>query len=163
MTDVIPRCVNHPDIETRLSCSNCGAPICTRCARQAAVGQKCPKCARQPRSARARGKPRDYARLSVAGPAAAALGGFLYSLVLTAVSFGGLILAAIVGYGMGRIVRWAARGQTQQPFMGIAIGLGVVAIGIGLIFAGGTPLPRGLFTLLAYGASGWFAVRGLSG
>jgi hypothetical protein len=163
MSDVIPQCVNHPGTETRLSCTSCGDPICPRCMRQAAVGQKCPACARQPRSARARGKPRDYVRLGLAGPVAAAAGGFVYSLVLAWVGFGGLILAAVVGYGMGRTVRWAARGQTQQPFRGIAIGLGVVAIGLGLIFARGTPVPGGLFGLLAYGASGWFAGRALSG
>ena len=163
MTDVVPRCKNHPGTETRLGCTTCGDPICARCMRPAAVGQKCPTCARQPRSARARGKPRDYGRLAVAGPAAAGVGGLLYSLLLVSFSFGSIIFAALVGFGVGRTVRWAARGQTQQPFRGVAIGLGLVAIAVGLIFAVGTPLPRGLFSLLAYAASGWFAIRGLTG
>lgn len=163
MSDVKDRCVNHPGTETRLSCTNCGDPICTRCMRQGAVGQKCPACARQPRSARAVGKPRDYVRLALAGPPAIVAGGLLYSVVLSAVSFGGLILAAIVGFGMGRVVRWAARGQTQQPFAGVAIAAGLLAIAAGLLFAGASPIPLGFFSLLAYAASGWFAMRGLQG
>ena len=37
-------CYRHPDRETRLSCSECGRPICGACAIDAAVGQKCPQC-----------------------------------------------------------------------------------------------------------------------
>ena len=52
-TNLAPTCVNHPKVETRLTCSNCGDPICTRCMVTTAVGQKCPNCARQ--SGRAKG------------------------------------------------------------------------------------------------------------
>jgi len=38
-------CYRHPDRPTRLSCSECGRPICGECSRDAAVGQKCPECA----------------------------------------------------------------------------------------------------------------------
>ena len=40
-----PHCYRHPGRETRLSCSECGRPICVECSRDAAVGQKCPECA----------------------------------------------------------------------------------------------------------------------
>lgn len=39
-------CYRHPDRATRLSCANCGRPICVDCSIDAAVGQKCPECAR---------------------------------------------------------------------------------------------------------------------
>ena len=39
-----PACYRHPDRPTRLSCSNCGRPICVECSRDAVVGQKCPEC-----------------------------------------------------------------------------------------------------------------------
>ncbi|MPZ74065.1 MAG: rhomboid family intramembrane serine protease [Nitriliruptorales bacterium] len=42
---VIPTCYRHPDRETRLSCSNCGRPVCVECVRPAAVGQRCLECA----------------------------------------------------------------------------------------------------------------------
>ena len=54
-TNLAPTCVNHPKVETRLTCSTCGDPICTRCMVTTAVGQKCPRCARQ--SGRAKGTP----------------------------------------------------------------------------------------------------------
>ncbi|HEX2154351.1 MAG TPA: rhomboid family intramembrane serine protease [Acidimicrobiia bacterium] len=37
-------CYRHPGRETRLSCSDCGRPICGACSIDAAVGQKCPQC-----------------------------------------------------------------------------------------------------------------------
>jgi membrane associated rhomboid family serine protease len=40
------QCYRHPDRATRLSCSNCGRPICIDCAIDTPVGQKCPECAR---------------------------------------------------------------------------------------------------------------------
>ncbi len=39
-------CYRHPDRETRLACSECGRLICVECSLDAAVGQKCPECAR---------------------------------------------------------------------------------------------------------------------
>src|SRR4029453_3221800 len=54
-TNLAPTCVNHPKVETRLTCSSCGDPICTRCMVTTAVGQKCPSCAKQ--SGRAKGNP----------------------------------------------------------------------------------------------------------
>ena len=41
-----PACYRHPDRATRLSCSECGRPICVDCSHDAAVGQKCPECAK---------------------------------------------------------------------------------------------------------------------
>jgi membrane associated rhomboid family serine protease len=39
-----PVCYRHPDRPTRLSCTQCGRPICVDCSNDAAVGQKCPEC-----------------------------------------------------------------------------------------------------------------------
>jgi len=51
-TGTIPTCYRHPDRETRLSCSNCGRPVCVDCVRSAPVGQKCLECARPEPGAR---------------------------------------------------------------------------------------------------------------
>ena len=40
-------CYRHPDRETRVSCSNCGRPICPDCMTSTPVGMRCPECARQ--------------------------------------------------------------------------------------------------------------------
>jgi len=39
-------CYRHPDRPTRLSCTECGRPICVDCSIDASVGQKCPECAK---------------------------------------------------------------------------------------------------------------------
>jgi membrane associated rhomboid family serine protease len=41
-----PVCYRHPDRQTFLACSTCGRPICSECSFDAAVGQRCPECAR---------------------------------------------------------------------------------------------------------------------
>lgn len=41
-----PVCYRHPDRLTRLSCTECGRPICVECSIDAAVGQKCPECSK---------------------------------------------------------------------------------------------------------------------
>ena len=127
---VVPACVNHPDIETRLTCSSCGDPICARCMVSTVVGQKCPRCARQP--ARARGTPDSLLVLRAfgAGIAVAALG----ALVLLKVGlFGGILLAAGYGFLVGEAVRRAARKRVHSRLGAIAaasvvIGLGCMAI-----------------------------------
>jgi len=40
-----PVCYRHSDRPTRISCSECGKPICPDCTVDAAVGQKCRECA----------------------------------------------------------------------------------------------------------------------
>ncbi|MGN6557902.1 MAG: rhomboid family intramembrane serine protease [Solirubrobacterales bacterium] len=40
-------CYRHPNRETRVSCSNCGRPICPECMTPTPVGMRCPECARQ--------------------------------------------------------------------------------------------------------------------
>lgn len=73
-----------------------------------AVGIKCPDCAKQPRSAKARVKPEKLAR----SIAAAAVGGLLIGLVLSYLQSFGLFFALIFGYlvglAMAEIVLWAA-------------------------------------------------------
>jgi membrane associated rhomboid family serine protease len=59
------RCYRHPDRETLLSCSNCERPICTSCMTSAAVGVRCPECARGERGSRA-SAPSPAARVRVA-------------------------------------------------------------------------------------------------
>ncbi|MBW3603327.1 MAG: hypothetical protein KY460_00205 [Actinobacteria bacterium] len=164
MTEIVQTCVNHPDVETRIACSTCGDPICTRCMHTAAVGQKCPQCARTPRSARALGKPEHYVRVLGGGITAALVGGVVYAQLLATVRFGSVIMAALLGFLIGRVVRWGARGQSQQPFRGIAMGLATVAVAVGLLVAFGNPLPVGAgLLILAYPAAIWLAIRGLHG
>ena len=45
------RCYRHPDRETRLSCSECGRPICADCVTFAPVGLRCPDHSGKPQGA----------------------------------------------------------------------------------------------------------------
>lgn len=38
-------CYRHPRVETAVTCSDCGRPICTECMTFGAVGIRCPECA----------------------------------------------------------------------------------------------------------------------
>jgi len=51
--DLAP-CYRHPDRLTGIACSNCGRPICTDCATQTPVGQRCPECTGRQRVLRPR-------------------------------------------------------------------------------------------------------------
>jgi len=132
--------------------------------RPSAVGQKCPDCARTPRSARAVGKPIHYVRaIGVAVPLAV-MGGLAMLQVIATIRFGVIIFSALLGFGVGMVVSWAVKGQTQNPFPAVAAGCAagglLVAFWIGL----GTPLPmgpQGLWFALGVAAAGYFAIRGL--
>jgi membrane associated rhomboid family serine protease len=41
-------CYRHPRVETAVSCSECGRPICTDCMSFGPVGIRCPECSGQP-------------------------------------------------------------------------------------------------------------------
>lgn len=129
--------------------------------RTAAVGQKCPRCARAPRSARALGKPEHYVRAIGGGALLAIVGGLLYAQLLVTVRFGSLILAGLLGFLLGRVVRWGARGQTQQPFRAIAMTLAGLSVAIAFLLLFRTPLPLSGLTILAYPVAIWLATRGL--
>lgn len=156
---VVPACVNHPEVETRLTCSSCGDPICGRCMVSTVVGQKCPRCARQ--SARARGTPNSglVVRAFGAGIATAAAGALL---LLKVAPFGGILLAAGYGFLVGEAVRQASRKRVHSRLGAIAalsvlIGLG----GIALIFS--VPLlgPRVLLPLAIGGAVAFVRASGV--
>jgi hypothetical protein len=162
LEQTIPRCVNHPDTETRVSCSACDAPICIRCMRQSAVGQKCPDCARLPRGARARGKPVHYIKATAAGLAVALIGGYLLWALRVSIGFGAILLPALLGFGVGKAVGWGAQRQSQQPFAGMAVGFAVLGAGLFPLWAAGLPWLLGRpFSLLGIVAAGYFALRGL--
>ena len=103
--ETAPRCANHPNVETLVSCSNCGKPICPDCMVHAPVGVKCRECARMPRSALVRLKPAKAARAIAASVGAAiALGIALAALNGTGFGFFGFIIAFGVGVVMAEIV-----------------------------------------------------------
>jgi hypothetical protein len=155
--NLAPTCINHPKVETRLTCSNCGDPICVRCMVTTAVGQKCPRCAKQ--TGRATGNPETQllTRAFGAGVLAAAAAGLL----MLAVPFAGLLLALAHGFVVGAAVRWAARRRTHSRLGLVAVAAVVVGLGGLVLVLGGNPFAARL--LLAYALSGAVAFARASG
>lgn len=104
-----------------------------------------------------------YARAVPAGLGSALLGALLYAQLTASIPFGSLILAGVLGYAIGRAVRWGSRGQTQQPFLGIAAGFAAIGVAVAFVLRFGTPVPPTLLALLAYPIALWLAARGLRG
>jgi hypothetical protein len=156
-TNLAPTCVNHPKVETRITCSNCADPICVRCMVTTAVGQKCPGCAKQ--TGRAKGNPETQllARAFGVGVVVAAAGGFL----TLAVPFAGLLLAVAHGFAVGAAVRWAARRRTHARLGLVAVAAVLVGLAGLVLVLGGNPLAARL--LLAYALSGGVAFARASG
>jgi hypothetical protein len=156
-TNLAPTCVNHPKVETRLTCSNCGDPICARCMVTTAVGQKCPRCARQSGRAKGNPEPQVVGRAFGAGVVAAAAGAVL----LVALPFAGILLALGHGFLVGTAVRWGARRRTHT-WLGVAAAAAVL-VGLGglVLVLGGNPFAGRL--LLAYLLSGGVAFARASG
>jgi hypothetical protein len=156
-TNLAPTCVNHPKVETRLTCSNCGDPICTRCMVSTAVGQKCPRCARQTGRAKGNPDPQLLARGFGAGLAAAVVAGVL----LVAAPFAGFLLALAHGFVVGAAVRWAARRRTHTWLGLAAAGAGLIGLGGLVLVLGGDPFAARL--LLVYVLSAGVAFARASG
>jgi hypothetical protein len=95
------------------------------------------------------------------GLLAAVVGGVVYAQLVATVRFGSLILAGVLGFLIGRVVKWGARGQTQQPFPGIAMGLAGLAVAVAFLLGAGTLLPLRSLAILAYPVAIWLAMRGL--
>lgn len=156
---VVRACVNHPEVETRLTCSSCGDPICARCMVSTVVGQKCPHCARLP--ARARGAPDSLLMLRAfgAGVAVAALG----ALVLLKVGlFGGILLAAGYGFLVGAAVRQAARRRVHSRLGAIAAASVVLGLGsIAILFGVALLAPQVLLFLVVGGGVAFVRASGI--
>jgi hypothetical protein len=123
-----PRCVNHPNVETLVSCSNCGKPICTDCMVHAPVGVKCRECARMPRSALVRLKPaKAAAAIAAAAGTALAVGIAMGALANSGFGFFGFLVAFGVGVVMAEVVTRTS-GYYRGPEAGaIAAGGSVLA------------------------------------
>jgi hypothetical protein len=122
-----------------------------------AVGQKCPRCARQSGRAKGNPEPQVVARAFGAGVVASAAGAIL----LLALPFAGILLALGHGFLVGAAARWGARRRTHT-WLGLAA-VAAVLVGLGglVLVLGGNPFAGRL--LLAYLLSGGVAFARASG
>ncbi|MBK8294959.1 MAG: rhomboid family intramembrane serine protease [Solirubrobacterales bacterium] len=84
---ILRTCYRHPSVETGVSCSSCGRPICPDCMIQTPVGFRCPECGREKTRV-------------VSGPAAiSGTGAYPATLVLIGVNVAAFLLTIATGSG----------------------------------------------------------------
>jgi hypothetical protein len=143
----MPKCSYHPDIDTEMSCTECGKPICPKEMVSTPVGYKCPDCARPARSQYMYVKPRQLALGSAAGLAAAFVGAFL----LANVGFTFFIISIFYGMLVGEAVRRGAGGH-RGPIM---TGVGIASVVIAGLFTGLGLIGIGMASIGVFSALGW--------
>jgi hypothetical protein len=119
MSETTLTCANHPNRETNLRCNRCGKPICAQCAIQTPVGYRCRDCVRGQQKVFETARQADVV---VAG-LVAALGVGISVALLSFVGFWGIIVAPVIGGGIGEVVRRAiGRRRSARVFWAAAAG-----------------------------------------
>lgn len=135
------QCAAHPNVETELGCSRCGAGICPRCMVQTPVGARCRKCANVRRIPTYEVAPATLAR----GAAGAIGGGVALGVAwalfngLTYIFFG-VLMGLAVGFAVGELVALSVNRRAGPPLQAIAVAGVALAFGvrIGLLMTLGT-------------------------
>ncbi|TLM87870.1 MAG: hypothetical protein FDZ75_06955, partial [Actinobacteria bacterium] len=128
------RCSYHPDVETEMTCAECGKPICPKEMVLTPVGYKCPEDARPKRSQYIYVKPEQVVRALAAGIGGGLLGGWL----LGVIAWGGFLLGILWGSITAEAVRRASGGHRGGTVAIAAVGgivLGWLVFGVPLFAA----------------------------
>lgn len=117
------QCATHRSVETELTCSRCGKPICPRCLVITPVGARCRECSRQRRLPTYQlGTAfvlRGLGAALAVGAATGALWGLLFPLRVGV--FIGLFLGLGLGYAVGESVSWATNRKRGPVLQGMAV------------------------------------------
>lgn len=160
------RCATHPDVETGLTCSKCGKPICPRCSVQTAVGARCAQCAKLSKLPTFKLSRTDYAKSILVSLGAAVVSGILWYLIrwfTPFMVFFNLLIAAGVGYGIGEATSFSVnrkRGLFLKTIAGICVLLAFV-IGNQVILPGHFVASFNLFNIIAIAIGVYLAVSRL--
>lgn len=122
-------CYYHPDTKTRLGCSSCGRPICTKCIVSAPIGYICPDCAGKNKTqAKINTSKRDYFFTFTNAFVAAVVLGYLWNFLKP---FGPFIMwasAYVVGYAVAKIITSLTKFKTTKTLNIITAMITVIAI-----------------------------------
>jgi len=130
----VARCSYHPNVETELSCTECGKPICPKEMVLTPVGYKCPEHARPAKGQYTFVKPKQLA-MAVAAGAVVGIGG---AFLVAAIGYGGFLIGIAWGALASEAIRRASgghRGTTVGSVAAGSIALGSLVAGVGLITA----------------------------
>ncbi len=133
------QCSFHPDVETEMSCAECGRAICPKEMVLTPVGYKCPICAKPKKSQYTYIKPKQLlAAIGVAAVVGAG-GAFLLGLFFGGRGFFGFF----IGYAWGMLTAEACRrasgghrGREMAIVAGVAIIIGGLLAHLPLIMVG---------------------------
>lgn len=145
-------CAKHQNVETALSCSRCGTPICPRCAVMTPVGARCRDCAQLRRLPTFQVGAAALAKGAAAAVAAAVVGGIVWGAVSLVIFLGyiGFFLAMAIGYGIGEAVSRAANRKQGPQLVILGVGGVVVAFAIrNVILSGAVVDVRDLWGLIS--------------
>ena len=122
------RCTTHPKVETTLSCSKCGKPICPRCMVQTSVGARCPQCTRLHKLPTFRVSTRHLITAIGTGLVTAVVYGLIWGVVNSLINFFylNLLLAAGAGYATGEVISLSVnrkRGLILVVIAGFAVAI----------------------------------------
>lgn len=111
-------CYIHQDTPTRISCSACGNPICTKCVRPAAIGYHCPDCteAEEQQNA-AKISAMSWAHTLFQAFLAGALLGFLYNFTKQFGMFISWGCAYLVGFAISKTITKNAGFREERRFV----------------------------------------------
>ncbi|MBI2866358.1 MAG: hypothetical protein HYX99_03240 [Chloroflexi bacterium] len=154
------RCAVHPEVETGLTCSRCGTPICPRCLVQTPVGARCRSCARVNRLPTFRAGTGHYLLASVVGiGTAAALGlAWLYAGSLLPIPFLPLVLALGAGYLIGQAVSLSVNRKRGVAFQVIAGASTFLSYSLVSLWAPWLTFGQSLYGLLILGVGIYLAI-----
>lgn len=138
------RCYYHPGVETDLTCTECGRPICPKEMVLTPVGYKCPEHARPARGQYMYVKPVQAAWAAVAA-LAVGMGG---AALLLWIGYGGLLAGVIWGLLTAEATRRASGGHRGAVVAAIAVG-GIAAGWAALLPFGGVSTIAAMIAALA--------------
>jgi hypothetical protein len=146
----MPQCSFHPDVETEMSCAECGRAICPKEMVLTPVGYKCPVCAKPKKSQYTYIKPRQLLSAIAISAVVGVGGAFLLHAFIGRGSFFGFF----IGYGWGMLTAEAARrGSGGHRGRELAI-VAAVALIVGGLLAG---LPLLIVGIAVFGAASTLA------
>lgn len=128
------RCSYHPDVETDLTCTECGKPICPKEMVLTPVGYKCPEHARAAKGQYQFVKPRQIALATGMGVVTGIGGAFL----VAGIGWGGFLIGIVWGSIVSEAVRRASGGHRGGTVGAIAVGCivaGTLVAGAGWLTA----------------------------
>ncbi len=151
------QCAKHPKVETALSCSRCGTPICPACAVSGAVGMLCPSCGSNRASHLYQVQPGRFVLAAVVGLAAGTIVGLGLQMVSGTFVLFLLFAASAIGGGVGELIL-RITGRKRGPKIEFLAGLSVVGGALlSLFIQYGTQLSFGLLAARGYYLI-WFAI-----